>query len=933
MARNIFGFFFYFLFAIQCSAQTGAVSGEVLDSINNQPLIGATIGVVNSTVGSVADIDGKFMLTGMGPGEISLRVSYVGYNTKEISGITIVNNQTILITVLLGNSNPHNLSGVVIHSELKKENIAAMLTMKKNSAVVSDAISADQIKKSPDKNTSEVLKRVSGITIQDNKFVVIRGMNDRYNDAMINGALLPSTEPDRKTFSFDIFPSSVVDNITIIKSTTPDLPGDFSGGLVQVNTKDIPDKNFFSIKTGAGYYSLTTFKHYAHSAIGKKDWIGLDDGTRDLDPKFPTTDEYLALSSSDKNSWSQKFANTWGIIRNDKAPLNTNVQIVGGFNLLKGNYPKLGGIIGVTYNNSRKTGFYQRLDYGSQVTDTVYHYYDSAYNRNVLASALANLGFRLNANNKFYFNNLYSINSNNQAVVRDGNNPSGGWQRVVANSFFFSSNKILNSQLAGEHYIPKIKLKIKWQGYHAHFDRDEPDYRRNQYVTDDTVNTPLFALVTFGTSTATNAGVRYYANLHDDARGFNLDLSRAFKMFNNTQTIKFGGAYYFDQRSRDARIFTAAVANSSNFNFAYLFSNQDTLYAPSHFNESNGFTMIEDNTPTNHYDGWIENMSGYIMFDNKFNQFIRLVCGIRSENYQSILNTFTVDTKAPYRRDTTYHDLLPSANLIFAVLKNANLRFCFSQSVARPQYREMANQLFYDFLTNTTYSGNPGLVETHINNYEIRWEHYFASAQYYSISGFHKTFVNPIEQQLGISGGDSRTVQFVNVKSATNDGIELEARKNFAFLGKQFESFVLYSNVTFIESRVSVEGTSDTSGIRPLQGQSPFIFNASLQYLEPKTNIGLSILYNKIGRRIFLVGSAAEEPVWETTHPSLDAKISKTFLKNGLVEFTWADILHSNDYQYRDLNKNKKFDGKQDDRLMQKLKSGPSFSIAVSYQF
>lgn len=920
------------LFISNSFSQTGSVSGKITDVSTAEPLIGATVAILNTTNGTITDFDGKYLISGLSAGNYSIKITYVGYEAKEISGIEIKNGQITIADISLSEKKENTLNEIIVKGELKKENIQSMLTLRKNSAVVSDAISADMIKKSPDKNTSEVLKRVSGITIQENKFVVVRGMNDRYNEAMLNNAILPSTEPDRKTFSFDIFPSGVVDNITIIKSATPDLPGDFSGGLIQINTKDIPDENFISLKTGVGYNSLTTFNNFFSYQGGKNDWLGLDDGIRNLPSGFPTTEEYIKMSANDKLLWAKKIPNTWGILSDSSITPNLNMQVVGGFTLRKTKTTKFGGILGVTYNSSYRFSSFQRADYGSLITDTVFNYMDSVYSRNILSSALANFTCKLNGTNKIFFNNIFSINSNNQTVLRTGPNQSSGIL-VKANSFYFSSNQILNSQFGGDHYFQKIKLRVKWLAYKTSFKRDEPDYRRNTYFTSDDF-TPYSAQVTYGTSTATGSGVRYYATVTDETFGGNLDLNFSFQLFKLSQSLKTGASFFNDKRNRDARIFTTAVANSDNFNSNLVFNGQDTIYAPEHYDLQTGFVQIEDNTATNHYDGNNQNSSAYIMLDNKFAKPVRFVWGFRIENFQNTLNTFDVITNEPYQRDTTYLDILPSANLILSVLKNANIRFSFNRAVARPQFRELANQLFYDFLLNTTFNGNPNLVETHINNYEFRWEHYFKNAQYYSASLFYKTFENPIEQTLSTSGGDSRTVQFVNVPRATNIGLEIEGRKDFSFIAKSLENLVAYANVSIIQSKVySLGTTSDTSANRPLQGQSPYIINTSLQYTEPKSHLGISALYNVIGKRIFLVGSASEEPIWEDTHPTLDIKLSKSFLKDGLVELTWSDILHGNDYQFWDLNQNKIFDKNANDRLIQSQNFGYNLSLAISFKF
>lgn len=343
--------------------------------------------------------------------------------------------------------------------------------------------------------------------------------------------------------------------------------------------------------------------------------------------------------------------------------------------------------------------------------------------------------------------------------------------------------------------------------------------------------------------------------------------------------------------------------NSNIFNNKLLNEPQDIIFRKDNFDTTKGFTLNENYDPKNHYDGSIKSFDGYLMIDDKLAKNLRLVWGARFESYHNVINTFNTSDQ-PISVDTTYNDILPSANLIYSVLPKANIRLSYSNTVARPQYRELANQLFYDFLTNTTFFGNPYLTETRINNYEIRWEHYFPLAQYYSVSFFYKKFKNPIEPYIAISEADSRTVGYKNEATAENSGIELEARKNFDFIGKGFENLFAYANVSFIHSTTSAHVSKEDSSARPLQGQSPYIVNASLQYNEPVTNFGVSVLFNVIGPRLYLVGGLDQEPIWEKVHSTLDFKLIKSFHKNmGTIEFTYSDILHKNDFQYWDLKK------------------------------
>ena len=938
-----------FLFAsLITKSQNSTVNGVVTDAGNSRPLTGATIIVQKTNRTVTSDNDGNFKIANLPAGSYTITVSYVGYATKEIAGVEVVTNGPTTLNVSLDLSTGNKLNEVIVKTEARRENVSALLNVRRNSAVVSDFISADMIRRSPDKNTSDVLKRVSGTTIQDNKFVVVRGMNDRYNEALLNGALLPSSEPDRKTFAFDIFPSEILDNITVIKSASPDLPGSFAGGLIQVNTKEAPDKNFISVRGSLSYHTITTGKDYYDYKGGKTDWLGKDDGTRSLPKRFPSTKEFAKLDLTTQNDLGKRLENNWKYYLKSAAPLNYSFQAFGGFNANlshKHPYPKLSGIMGVTYTTFLKYSHYKRYDYLDN-GDTVYNFTDSAYNTSVLASGMANLSFKLNSNNKFFFNNLLSVNSNDQLILRSGPNQSSGYYDIKANSFFFTTNRITNTQLGGDHFFPKSKLRIRWQGYYTDLKRNEPDYRRNQYFQNEQ-GSPYYLLLGNSVNAGTSTGVHYYARVRDKTKGLNLDLSLPFKILNNTQTFKIGGTYYHDTRGRNARFF-APTFNPDiepNFNFNLLSYSQDSVYAQKNFNARHGLLFTEYNDPKNHYDGFIKNTAAYVMLDDKLTKTLRLVWGLRMENYHQVVRTFD-ENNEHFTIDTTYLDFLPSANLIYSILPKANIRASFSKSVARPLYRELANQLFYDFLSNATFFGNPKLTETHITNFDVRWEQYFLNSQYYSVSFFYKKFKDPIEPYIAIASADSRTIGFTNLEDpfnpttsagskAHNYGVELEFRKNFDFISQSLKNLSAYANVSFIKSKTNAYASSKDSTFRPLQGQSPYIINAALQYNEPKTNLGVSVLYNVIGPRLLVVGGLTEDPVYEKVHPALDIKLSKSFLKKGLAELTFSDILHKDDVQYWDLNNstNHKYNDNGDDRLIQNNTYGMNVTVTVGYRF
>ncbi len=324
----------------------------------------------------------------------------------------------------LETSSSQNLQEVTVTVEIAKENTAALVLMQKNNASVSDGISAETIKRTPDKSTGDVLKRVSGASIQDNKFAIVRGLNERYNIAYINGAPLPSSESDRKAFSFDIFPSNMLDNLVITKTARPDLPAEFAGGIIEISTKNIPDKNFISVSGGLGYNTITTGKDQKYYKGGKTDWLGIDDGSRALPGEFPGTGLF-PTDIHEKAALAQR-TNTgdWGVYEKKFAP-NTSFQISAGYNIQRKERDFFGVLASVSYNN---TNTYQTTQRNTYINSDVIgvpsqperDYLDKTYSTQTLAGALLNLSCKINDNNTLSWKNLYSINSEDKTIRRDG---------------------------------------------------------------------------------------------------------------------------------------------------------------------------------------------------------------------------------------------------------------------------------------------------------------------------------------------------------------------------------------------------------------------------------------------------------------------------------------------------------------------------------
>lgn len=940
-----------FLASITSSAlaQTGTITGVIIDESNKETLVGATIAVQGmETSGSATDIDGYYTLVNVPAGTHTLIVRSLSYSDKTIANVVVVGGKITTLDITMVPSS-EELDAVVIETDARKETINSILTIQKNNVAISDGISRDIIQRSPDKNTGDVLKRMSGTTITDGKFVVIRGLSDRYNIAMINNATLPSTEPDRKSFAFDLFPSSMLDNLFIYKSAQPDLPGDFAGGIIQLNTRDIPDENFLSLSAGTGYNFQTTGEPYYQYQGGKTDWLGIDDGTRAVPDGVPSSEVYNDLeltTDADRTEYTKLFGNYWGALPFASSPLDQSYQLAGGM-VKKLVRDQIGFIGALTYNNSRSTNLIHREDYDA-LQNNKYDYRDTSYKQNVLAGALLNITYKLGSNTKFSLKNSYSINGTDNTTLRGGT--SYDFTRDVNYEYYeFTSNRLLSSIVSGDHYLPASNIKLRWSGGVTHLVRDQPDLRTSLYYRGFE---PVFegdtVYQTFAFYNPTPDGnFRFWSYLEEKGNFASLDISYPFQIGAKTQTFKFGGSLFNKHRDFAARLMGYVVGNAFYSNpdyYSYLTLPRDVIFSEENISESI-FFLEDATTKSDSYNAEQTNSALYAMFDNVAGNKWRIVWGVRTEFFRQQLNSYfnsASSTPDPIFIDTKEmdtvglpFDILPSINVIYSLTDKFNIRVSGSKTVTRPELREFAPFGYYDYESSAFVVGNPDLLATDIYNGDVRFEYYPGFGQILSASFFYKHFVNPIEIRK-YDNGIYKQLDPKNEDEAKNYGAELEIRKNFSFMGDAsvLQNFSFSTNLAYIKSVVQIEDTA-YFGIseRPLQGQSPYVINAGLTYFNPENGFSVTTLYNLIGRRISELGYKNYIDIYEAPRPQLDAQASLPVLKdNGMIRFTYADILNRDAIFYQDIDGSGKYEEENDNRITQ-INTGNKISISFTYKF
>ena len=901
------------------------LKGNIKDGDSSEGLPGVTVSVFEagktaSTITTLTDIDGNFEFT-LKPGNYKIVIESMGYQSKEVTDITVAEGASLpTVSVVMSESKSTELNEVVVSSSMKKESVNALFTMQKNAASVSDGISAEAIKRSPDRNTADVLKRVSGTTIQDNKFVIIRGLSDRYNTALVDDAVLPSTEPNRKAFSFDIIPSAVIDNIIITKAGTPDLPADFAGGVINVLTKEVPEENFNNISIGTGVNTVSTFKDFKSGYKSGTDILGFDGG-RQLPKNFPTVKEASSFLTPAKSAEYLNMLNNDFSIQTRSALPQVNLQAGLGrvYRMDKGR--KFGFFGAINYNHSENI----RPNVLRQYDD--FNYTDNVYNYSTNLGGVVNMGYYY-GKSKIGLKTLYNRNFDDNFMYREGLN-IGRNRDIQYYAFDLVQKALFKTTLNGEHQVGSGQSKINWLLSYNYISNNQPDQKKLSYSYDPTQQIYLADMGTLG-----KANNRMFSKLGESIVNANVNYSKPVNMFEKS-TLKTG--LFGQYRTRD---FSNRYVGVTTQDQDVIRQPIQDLFSPENINKQ--VYDFRDQTITgDEYSATSSTSGAYAMLDNKFTDKLRLVWGARFEAYK-------IDLSTPEKKyvDQFWWDVLPSANLTYALTEKTNLRASYFKSLARPELREMALLGYYDYELNATINGNPNLQRTIIHNMDLRYEYFPKAGEIISGSVFYKNFSNPIENQL-FGANSAYDITTMNFDNARNIGIEMEIRKKLGFLGNDFlNNFTFYANVALINSKVTFDKTRYINGrasdYRPLAGQSPYMINTSLSYHSPNSKLNLTAMYNVIGQRIYLVGDGRFGDVYEMPRNLLDFQVAYNLSQRSELKLNVKDILSSPYRFYFDQNSDSKFTGSafkdgvmqaDKDWLLQQYKPGTTISLTYSYKF
>lgn len=916
-------------------AQTGVIKGILTDKTTGETLIGATIMIPGTSLGAVTDLDGGYRIEKVPAGTCTLRITFVGYITEEIPNVSVKSGETTEFNYKLSTETKTLKDAEVVATRITNTENAVLAEMRKAEQIV-NGVSSQQISKTQDRSASEVIRRLPGVTVMEDRFVVIRGLSERYNAVLLNDALAPSAEADKKAFSFDIIPSSMLDRVMIYKTGAPELPGEFAGGVVKVYTKNIPDEDYVTAGITFGVRSNTTFRDFNRASLSKTDWLGMDNGSRDLPAAFPSN--ISGLSNAEQVELAKLLPNTW-IAREQSAPIDQRYTM-GFAKTFSVGKTKISNITGINYSNTYETREAENLNYNqfdlvNLISDTIYSFNDVTNINRVTAGVLSNFSVIFNSKHKIEFRNLYNQSGSNGTTIRTGYNIEEG-NDVRNYAFRYFERNMYSGQLSGTHDFNSENTRINWTLGYNNTNTNEPDYRRIRTFKSTVDNQPDYFIQVNSTASQADAG-RFYSELNESSYLGALNAEQNIKKLSESRTLKIKTGFYTELKSRtfNARWLAYTKSRVDRFNNDLLLLPLDQVFNPSNFNDSTGFTIDEGTNGTDLYTADNFLAAAYIGTTWPLSDKITVSGGFRFE-YNRLQLASSDNNGKPLNVDNPISSLLPSVNISYSLNQKSLLRAAYAKTLNRPEFREIAPFSYYDFVFNNVLFGNPELETPVIHNLDLRWEAYPAAGELISAGLFYKQFFNPIEQYFkpGAGSGGTRNFEYRNAVSAFSTGIEVEIRKSLEPLFKTgfLSRFGVSANASWIYSRVNLgDEAVGQEKERIMMGQSPYVVNTGIYYNQPEHKLQFNLQYNIMGKRLFVVGTQGTPDVYELPRNVIDFTVTKGIGKNIEIKAGIQDLLNQSVVLRQDSNE----DGNitDNDELIFRFNRGTYYTFGINIRY
>ncbi len=930
-------------------AQSGSISGVLVDGASGETLIGANVILRGTSTGSTTDLDGRYSVDGIAPGTYAVVYSYIGYRPQTVEAVQVGPGEVTRIDLSLQPAS-FGLNEVIVEAAAIRKSEAVLLRERQKSAAFSDAISAEAIGRSGAPDAAAAMSKVTGATVVGGKYVYVRGLGDRYSSTQLNGIELPSADPDRKAFQLDLIPSSLLDNIITTKTFTPDKSGSFSGGLVNMGTMTFPERLTVQLSSSVAYVTGVT---------GSSSFLGVPGANMGLFgfnrlpslpsiineedvPQTPSV-EFEARRDPEIAARIDRISRAFSanmVPLQTAAPVNRSLSAAFGNSMALFGRP-LGFSGSLTYNQEYASysggaiGRYRLLGKLGETADlTTLNLFDGDIGSDTRSSQQASWGAMATVGYKPH--RLHEISSTvllTRSASAEARSLNGYWEDIGALATYQtrvmgSRERDLSSvQVKGEHALPQIN--VKWNVSLASNAQDEPDlrYMSNHYIVREQYGDTVY----LKPPTLYPAPTRFFRNMEETHRSAGLDLTVPFARGGRSHRLKAGGTFLQVQRTFSERRFEYREGKGANYTGFY--GNNDGFFSTVGVVDTTasglfviGNYIIEAPTLKNNYTGGQTVAAAYGMADVLVARRLRLIGGARIETTR--METVSADSLQPVGSLDDL-DVLPSLNVVYALRDNMNLRAAATRTLARPTFRELAPYGTFDFVGDFTFEGNASLGRTLISNFDLRWEWFTRPGEIVGFSGFFKKFADPIERVIDFQR-DVITVQ--NVREATVYGIEIEARKRLDWLSRRLANFQIGANASIVRSAVSIpkqelafnrEEDPDGPSTRRFQGQSPYVLNANLSYENPESGTAASLYYNTFGERLSTITLGATPDVFEEPRNTLDLLFSQRLPAGLRLKIAAKNVLNA------DVVFSQRFKGRTYD--YQRYATGRVFSVGVSY--
>lgn len=956
-------------------AQNGFIRGTIYDAQTGETLIGVSVVVKGTYNGTNSDLDGQFSIQ-VEPGIHTLQLSYISYQSIEIADIEVTAGKSNVLSKITLKEAASEIGGVVITAKATRTNETALLGIKRRSAVMFDGITADRMALTGDATAIEAAKRVTGVSIDGGKYIYVRGLGDRYSKTTLNGVDIPGLDPDRNTLQLDIFPTNFISNMVVSKNFTAEMPADFTGGLLNIDTKDFPEEKEISVSVGLSYNPFMHFKKNNLSYKGSAtDFLGFDGGSRALPnnaDQVVIPQAFSGYSDAQINNFVSSF-NPYLEAKRNMSLMDYNFGISLGNQMIlkKKNDDAKDKHIGYIFSLSYKTNYNYYSDYqigeyqrviDPDETEMVYATKQTGElsEKSVLIGAIGGLAYKTELTKlKFTVMHLQNGESRAAKFFIDNDGSAVGQSGYIAGSDNLEYNQrgLTNVLLSGAHVFSKSNFEIDWRVSPTLSTSDDPDIRKTSFTY-----RPIDTVFSAG---AGGNPSRIWRSLNEFSNVSKIDITKNYKLFKKDASLKFGGSHIYKSRSYEILAFDMQFANSSA---TWSNATADDVLAPENIypNTNYGiyYTSLNSNPNPNAYESNSNNTALYVSNEAMLHEKLKLILGLRSEYFVlrhtgrdqayasgDLINGKNLDNKKVLETINFF----PTFNMIYNISDRQNLRLAYSRTIARPSFKEMSFAQILDPISNRIFNGslfvyeNPVtgvstwdgvLKETNIDNLDLRWEYFLKKGQMFSVSPFYKHFNNPIELVRIPEQQTSTEYQPRNVGTGNLFGIELEGRKNLDFISSLLTNLSVNANFTYVKSIIEItdveynarkiyEKTGETiKRTRSMAGQSPFVINAGLSYNDPDLGMDIGLFYNVKGPTLSIVGAGLFPDVYVKPFHNLNFSFSKKIGKesNGVIDFKVSNILNDKIESYY-----KSYKAKQ--QIYNSYNPGLAFSVGYKHSF